>query len=224
MQARHEYKHSLNHMDYIVLRGRLSAVLPRDSNAGPDGSYKIRSLYFDTPNDRALREKIDGVNRREKFRIRRYNDDDTFIRLEKKSKVNGLCYKQSAPVSAREVALLLEGELHWMAVDERPLVTELYGRMNGSRLQPKVIVEYARDAFVFPAGNVRVTLDRDIRTGLHAVDFLNNRLPAIAAGDQAALLEVKYDAFLPGFIADLLQIGDRRAAACSKYALARIYG
>lgn len=61
-----------------------------------DGKYMIRSLYFDDPSDKALREKLDGVNLREKFRIRYYNRDPSLLHLEKKSKHNSLGTKFSA--------------------------------------------------------------------------------------------------------------------------------
>ena len=83
MNFRHEYKHEINYSDMIALRGRLRAVMKPDEN-GADGKYLIRSLYFDNIADKALREKLDGVNNREKFRLRYYNKDTSFIRLEKK--------------------------------------------------------------------------------------------------------------------------------------------
>lgn len=224
MQARHEYKHSLNYMDYKVLKGRLEKVLPHDKNAGPDGEYLVRSLYFDTPGDKALREKLDGTNMREKFRIRRYGDSTDFIKLEKKSKVNGLCYKRSEALSAREASAICEGDTGWMVSDGRELVAELYSKMKGQMLHPKTIVEYVREAFVCSAGNVRITFDRDIRTGLLSTDFMNNGLPAVPAGGELVLLEVKYDAFIPDFLVKLLYTDGRRASACSKYALSRTYG
>ncbi|MHC1693820.1 MAG: polyphosphate polymerase domain-containing protein [Eubacteriales bacterium] len=224
MQARHEYKHSLNYLDYSVLKGRLDKILPHDSNAGSDGEYLVRSLYFDTPGDKALREKIDGTNRREKFRIRRYGDNTVDLKLEKKSKVNGLCYKKSTPLSPDEVSAICTGDTGWMVTDGRELVVELYSKMKGQCLCPKTIVEYVREPFVCSAGNVRITFDRDIRTGLLSTDFLNNILPVVPVGNELVLLEVKYDAFIPDFLVKLLNIEGRRASACSKYALSRIYG
>ena len=87
MVFRHEWKHEINYSDMIILRQRLRAVMKPDENA-VDGKYFIRSLYFDNLSDKALREKIDGVNCREKFRIRYYNGDTSLIHLEKKSKIN----------------------------------------------------------------------------------------------------------------------------------------
>jgi len=224
MKGRHELKHSLNYLDYIVLRKKLKLVLPIDKNVGESGEYKIRSLYFDTPKDSALREKIDGVNYREKFRIRKYNDDNDFVKLEKKSKNNNLTYKKSEVLKREEVEKIIAGDFSWMSKSSSPLVVEFYSKINGKLLRPKTIVDYYREPFVYPAGNVRITLDRDIRTALQSIDFFNDDLPTISAGDEVVILEVKYDEFLPSFISDLIQLGERKASACSKYANCRIYG
>ncbi len=222
-QFRHEWKHALSFQDYLVLRQRLRAVLEPDPHAA-DGKYTVRSLYFDDGNDSALREKIDGVNRREKFRLRFYNGDLSVIRLEKKRKRNGLGTKLSADLTAAEAQKLVDGELDWMRADDRPLVRELYVKMKCQGLRPKTIVDYTREPFVFRPGNVRVTLDYDIRSGLGCTDFLNMNAVTVPAGDAPILLEVKWDEYLPDLIRDLVQLPGRRAGAFSKYAQCRIYG
>lgn len=224
MRARHEYKHSLNYGDYIVLRDRLRRIMHRDEHADENGSYRVRSLYFDTPGDKALREKIDGVDRREKFRIRRYLNGGDYLKLEKKSKAHGMCYKRSAQITAEEVTAIQNGDLAWMADDRRELIRELYTKMRSEQLKPKTVVDYIREPFICGAGNVRITFDREIRTGLFSTDFMSDDLPTVRAGDEIVLLEVKYDQFIPDYIGDVLQLGTRRASACSKYALCRIYG
>ncbi|MDR1796164.1 MAG: polyphosphate polymerase domain-containing protein [Clostridiales Family XIII bacterium] len=224
MKMRHEYKHRLHYGDYMVLVPRLRALMRRDEHAGADGKYRVRSLYFDTPDDRALREKQDGVDRREKFRIRRYPGTQDVIHLEKKIKIHGLCHKSSAPVTAEEVRRILSGDVAWMAHDGRPLVCELWHGIRGRGMKPKVVIEYVREPFVYAAGRVRVTFDTMIRTGLAPQDFLADGTPMLPAGEEIVLLEVKYDEYLPSFIEDLLQVGSRRAEACSKYALGRCYG
>ncbi len=223
MNYRHEWKHEINASDQIALRQRLRAVARLDPHT-IQGKYEIRSLYFDSPTDRALREKLDGVNRREKFRIRCYNGDLSRIQLEKKSKINGLGQKQSAPLSIQEVQKLLDGDLDWMLDSGRPLVQELYSKMQSQQLRPKTIVDYTREPYVYGPGNVRVTLDYNIRTGLGCTDFLDPDCTTIAAGSAPAILEVKWDAFLPSVIRDAVQLDGRRTSAFSKYAACRIYG
>ena len=223
MDFRHEWKHEINYSDMIILRQRLSAIMKPDENA-VEGKYFIRSLYFDNISDKALREKIDGVNCREKFRIRYYNDDTSLIHLEKKSKINGLGNKQSANLSAEEAQKIVDGDFDWMIDCDRPLVQELYSKMKSRGLRPKTIVDYTREPFVFSAGNVRVTLDYDIRTGLYCTDFLNPDCITIPAGNAPIILEVKWDEFLPSVIRDIVQLESRHTAAFSKYAACRIYG
>lgn len=222
-QYRHEWKHEISLSDRLALRARLGAVCRRDSHT-VDGRYQIRSLYFDTPADKALREKIDGVNRREKFRIRYYNGDSSLLHLEKKSKLNGLSAKEVTELSAAEAQAIVDGRLDWMPGSGRPLVQELYHKMRTQGLRPRTIVDYTREPFVYPPGNVRVTLDYHIRTGLGCTDLLNPDCVTIPAGESVTILEVKWDAFLPGVIRDAVQLPNRRAGAFSKYAQCRIYG
>ena len=220
---RHEWKHEISYADLLSIRSRLRAVTKPDPHA-KDGKYFIRSLYFDDPNDKALREKIDGVNMREKFRIRYYNNDPSLIHLEKKSKLNGLGTKFSAALTKEEARKIVDGDIGWMMDSERPLVKELYCKMKSGRLKPKTIVDYTREPFIFGPGNVRVTFDYDIRTGLASTDFLNEKCVTIPAGDAPILMEVKWDEYLPDVIKDVIQTGGVRAGAFSKYAQCRIYG
>lgn len=223
IQYRHEWKHILNTGDLLVLRQRLRAVMESDPHA-INGKYQIRSLYFDNLDDKALREKIDGVNMREKFRIRMYNGDSSVIHLEKKGRRNGLGTKYSADLTAEEVSKIVNGDLDWMLISDRPLVQELYCKIHSQGIRPKTIVDYTREPFIFRPGNVRVTLDYDIRTGLSCTDFLNPEAVTIPAGDAPILLEVKWDEFLPSIVRDVVSVPDRRVGSFSKYAQCRIYG
>lgn len=222
MDFRHEWKHEINYSDFLILRQRLRSVLEPDPHA-KDGRYFIRSLYFDNSADKALREKLDGVNHREKFRIRCYNFQPNPIHLEKKSKHNGLGTKEQADLTQDEVRLLLAGQLDWMTVSDRPLVRELYEKMYSQGLRPKTIVDYTREPFIYRPGNVRVTLDYDIRTGLRSTDLLNPDCLTIPAGNRPVILEVKWDAFLPDVVRELVQLDGRHVCAFSKYAICRIY-
>ena len=219
---RHEWKHVLNYTDLLTLRHRLGAVMERDPHV-IDGKYHIRSLYFDNPDDKALREKIDGVNIREKFRIRLYNWDTSLIKLEKKSKRNGLGTKYSATLTAEEAQKIVDGDLDWMMASDQALVQELYCKMRYQQLEPKTIVDYTREPFIFRPGNVRVTLDYDIRTGQERTDFLDPEVVTIPAGDAPILVEVKWDEFLPTIIRDAVTLPDRRVGSFSKYAQCRVY-
>ena len=223
MKYRHEWKHEINYADLLTLRTRLSAVMKRDRHA-INGAYQIRSLYFDNLSDKVLREKTDGVDIREKFRIRFYNGDTSFIVLEKKSKINGLCSKEHCQITEKEAQNIVDGDIVWMASSDRLLCRELYYKTLSQGLRPKTIVDYTREPFVFAAGNVRVTIDYNIRTGVFRTDFLNPKTITIPAGEAPIILEVKWDEYLPDIIRDAVTIDGRRVCAFSKYAQCRVYG
>ena len=223
MNYRHEWKHEISQTDRMILLKRLPAVMRVDSHA-INGVYQIRSLYFDTPTDKALYEKIDGVDKREKFRIRYYNGDTSFIVLEKKSKFNNLCAKESVRLTKEEAQSIADGDIGWLLSREDPLLTEFYSKMRSQLLGPKTIVDYTREPFQFGPGNVRVTIDHDIRTGGYRTDFLNPEAVTIPAGESPIILEVKWDGFLPDIIRDAVSLPNRRVTAFSKYEQCRIYG
>lgn len=221
MKFRHELKHEINLSDMITIRQRLRAATLPDSHA-INGKYFIRSLYFDNSSDKALNEKLNGISRREKFRIRFYNGDTSLIHLEKKSKLNGLGSKETVSLTAEQANNIANGEFDFLNELPSPLCRELYLKMKTQGLHPKTIVDYTREPFVFPAGNVRVTLDYDIRTSMDCTKFLNTNCVTLPASD-AIILEVKWDEFLPDIIRDLVQLDGRQTGAFSKYAACRIY-
>ena len=223
MQFRHEWKHEISYADMLSLRSRLSAIMQQDSH-DVNGKYKIRSLYFDNFRDKALLEKINGVNTREKFRVRFYNDDPSFILLEKKNKIHGLCSKEQAAITLEEARLIANKDIKSLSKSKKPLINELCYKMLTERLEPKTIVDYIREPFIYAPGNVRVTLDYDIRTGLTGTDFLTLDCVMVPAGNAPVILEVKWDEFLPAVIRDVVQVPGTHTSAFSKYAACRIYG
>lgn len=241
-QYRHELKYKISYPDYLAMRSRLRPVMKADPHASAGGRYLVRSIYFDNLNDKALREKIDGVAKREKFRIRYYNDDLSYIVLEKKMKIGSLCLKCSAPITEEECRKILSGgrgsvteggrgsmrngDLSFMKEHPQELVRELYAKMTCQLLRPRVLVSYTREPFIYQAGNVRVTFDSDIRTSLFHREFLTKEAAGISATDEPRdiILEVKFDAFLPEVVQDLIQVKGIRQHAFSKYSASRRYG
>ncbi len=220
MKFRNEYKHRVNLSDILQLRTRLSAVMRKDAYANADGTYIVKSLYFDNYMDKALKEKVDGVDKREKFRIRYYNTDTSFIRLEKKSKINGKCNKQSVRITAEECQKITRGDIGFMLDSAKPLLQELYAKMHYQLLRPRCIVCYTRESFVYPSGNVRVTIDTNICGSYDIQNFLNPDLCCLQLY-HTHILEVKWDEFLPQIIRDIVQMKSRNTSAFSKYAAVR---
>ena len=219
-RLRHEEKHQVNLREALVLSQRLEKLFPRDPHAGPEGNYQVVSLYYDDPYDTALRQKLDGVNRREKFRLRYYGEKPAFFKLEKKYKVKGLCGKGSCRLSREEGERLLRRDFAFLLEKEEPLAREFYAKLRRG-LAPKTVVRYTREAFLYAPGNVRVTLDGDIRAGAPERFLIPQKLLPALGG--LAVVEVKYDAFLPEIVKLAVQVPNRQGTACSKYALCRRY-
>ena len=219
-RLRHEEKHQVNLREALVLSRRLEKLFPRDPHAGPEGNYQVVSLYYDDPYDTALRQKLDGVNRREKFRLRYYGKEPAFFKLEKKYKVKGLCGKGSCRLSREEGERLLRRDFAFLLEKEEPLAREFYAKLRRG-LAPKTVVRYTREAFLYAPGNVRVTLDGDIRAGAPERFLIPKKLLPALGG--LAVVEVKYDAFLPEIVKLAVQVPNRQGTACSKYALCRRY-
>ncbi len=127
-------------------------------------------------------------------------------------------------ISAKEVQAIIDGQLDWMPYSDRELIKELYTKMKGQGLRPRTIVDYTRIPYVYKPGNVRVTLDYNIRTGMQSTDFLNWNCVTVPAAGATIILEVKWDEYLPDIIRDSVQLTNRASAAFSKYAVCRIYG
>lgn len=221
---RHEYKFLVNEGDLAALRQRISPLMQHDAfHAASGGRYVVRSLYFDNASDLALREKLDGVDDREKFRIRFYDDDFSFIRLEKKCKRHGLCKKLSAPITQKEVSALLASDRQPLLTSPYPLLNELYGKMNTLSLRPRALVIYDREAYTYRPGNVRITFDSRVRCALNQTDLFNLSLPLVTVlPAHLAILEVKFDDYLPEVVRTLCRLEGRPVTACSKYALCRL--
>ena len=150
-------------------------LMDRDRHAGPDGAYRIRSIYFDNYRDQALAEKLQGVRDREKFRIRFYDLNPNMIKLEKKAKRNRLYYKSAARLSLEECERLLAGDGAFLLARGEPLLAEMYAKIKGNLLRPRTVVDYLREPYVYTPGNVRVTFDSDIRSGLFSRDVFDRR-------------------------------------------------
>ena len=222
LKLRNEKKYNINHADGLVLSQTLKKIFRYDKNSDSHGKYRVSSLYFDTPYDKVLIQNASGVNQREKFRIRYYNDDFSFIRLERKIKINGRCAKQTALSTQTEVQQILEGEIDFLLQKDDTLAVEFYSKLKGQLLKPKTIVTYDREAFIYHPGNVRITIDRNLRTTTGIDNFLQIN-KQINISDGLTVLEIKYDEFLPDLVKMAVCLDNRPLTAYSKYAMCRKY-
>lgn len=219
---RHELKFKISNSAAEVLKQKLSLILKKDKNAYySDGSYLIKSLYFDDLDSTSYYEKMDGVLYRKKYRIRIYNNNDEFIRLEKKMKHNTYTAKEQILISKDIYSKILNGKL-----DEIDSPTGLLGEFitnsKTKHLVPSVIVLYHRIAFTYPISEVRITFDSHIQSGLYNYDLFDKEVPMYDVSEPGKqVLEVKFNEVLPLHIANILNDIPSCKEAVSKFAICR---
>lgn len=219
---RHEYKYYINYNVYYVLRDRLKKVIQLDENMPDENGYLISSIYFDDMYHSAVEEKIAGTRFRKKFRIRSYELDNRLIRLECKSKYNEYISKIGAKLSLAEYNQIMQGNYTCLIKRKEQVCQELFCYNREKLLKPVVVVEYRREAYVSPLGNVRITFDKDISASTQTLDiFSENYHTKKVLPDDIMVLEVKYDDYLPVHIKNILQTACTDRCAISKYVMCR---
>ncbi|MTI61921.1 MAG: polyphosphate polymerase domain-containing protein [Firmicutes bacterium] len=223
LKYRHEEKYMINKNDYLSLKNRLSKILNHDNNAS-GGEYQIRSLYFDDMQNTALYEKLAGISDRKKYRIRIYNNSDKYIVLEKKIKNQEYTAKKRQEISKEEYNNIISSNTTALLKSNKPLLRDLAIQMMNRILKPIIVVEYLREAYVSYPGNVRITFDKYLKTGLNKTKLLEEDMPMVKALEQGQfIMEIKYDEFLPSHIKSLIQVDGRWKQSISKYTLCRKY-
>ena len=224
LPLRHELKFFINEMQYHLLSNALDHVLHRDPNGDENNEYHIRSLYFDTVYDNALYDKLDGVQNRDKYRIRIYNLSDKVIKLECKTKVGSLISKRSLSIPRDLCEQLMAGDPYGLETTRSGLLTDVYREMTVNLLRPAVLVDYVREAYLHPAEEVRITFDKQLRTGMRSTELFNPNVPTVPPFDNnEIILEVKYNRVMPPYIRDLLctYCQNAQQSAISKYTWCR---
>lgn len=218
---RHELKFIISPAIARILEMRLKAVMDLDCNSiYEDHTYKIRSLYFDNDSSDAYYEKLNGVLYREKYRIRYYNDDDSFIRLERKLKHNNMTSKDQVAISRELCDKIITGEIEML--EGTGLLEEFLNDMRRKHLKPAVIVDYIRLAYTYPISDVRITFDSRIKSGRYQYELFDYELPTYEILDEnEVVLEVKFNEVLPETIAIILSTVPMYRQAVSKFALCR---
>ncbi len=217
MKYRIEQKFLCDARDYAVLKARMQALLFLDENAGDNPVYHIRSVYFDDIYQSKFYENEDGVDNRSKYRIRAYNANDAVIHFERKSKTNGYNNKTSFSLSPARYAEFMAEDFTFTPSDI-PLENEISLQRISRGLAPSLIVAYDREAYTYPAGNVRVTFDSNISASSDMADFFSPNLAAVPILQSGQfILEVKFDEFLPRHIERALDLKKLQQITFSKF-------
>ena len=219
---RHELKYYISWNEYSVIRSKLAPMLILDKNTKDPEGYLIRSLYFDDMYDSGLFEKVIGIQRRDKYRIRVYNYSDANIKFERKSKYDAYISKTSAILERKQTDDIIAGDYSSLIKSNNNLLREIYAKRNTVLLRPAVIVDYLREAYTFKEGNVRITFDKHISAGIGSFNIFSDKVPTYSVVDKDLMvLEIKYDDYLPKVIRGLVKSLTGDISAVSKYVMCR---
>ena len=220
MPYRHEMKFVLDEADSVMLRSRLQWILQKDSHITTSGYYTVRSLYFDDYYNSAYNEKNMSILKREKYRIRLYNQSDKVIHLERKIKSNNYILKETAPLTRKETEAILNEDYDFLRLESSHLKQLFYHHCQSYLMRPRVMVDYEREPFVMDAGDVRITFDRNIRAGMELLDPFNSEMAMVnVLQPNQLIMEVKYTHFLPTIVRQLLNGPHAVYSSMSKYML-----
>ena len=213
---RHEYKFVIPYGEMLKLKEKLDDVLTVDRG----DSYIVRSLYFDSVDDMDYYAKQDGVMNRKKIRLRIYDIDNDYAKLEMKNKYDIHQLKESLIISKSDAKKIIQGDYDCLLKIDNDLAKKLYSYfMTGYR--PKVIIEYDRYAYITTT-TTRITFDYHVRKSNDFDKFYTNDINYIELmNNNDVILEVKFDRFLEPYISKILEKYISRGQAVSKYVMGR---
>lgn len=213
-----EAKYLIHRTTRTALARTLEPFMRRDPHASdPDGSYMLQSLYFDSPTRVAYYEKLDGVPRRTKLRLRVYDpaaSPDSPVFVEIKYKVGDTVFKRRTPITREECLASLDQPFFWPPRLDDPVLRE-YTRLARARgMRPAILVRYRRQALSARHDpSVRVTFDDQVEA-LRTDDLFSlEHSPFSALPAEHAILEIKVSGKMPWWLhRAILRHGlDRRA-------------
>jgi len=224
---RYELKYYLPRREQPAIREWIEPYLYHDPNAtGTDGTYTVRSIYFDSDDLRFYYEKMDGVKVRKKLRVRTYNnrEDGAPAFLEIKRKYDRTGFKERLRLPMDLVDPALNGIPPSEITQERPfrdrkVLEKFRYNLKTSNLRPVVLVVYEREAFLAAENpTTRVTFDQNIRS------LIDPKLEQIFDDgeleqfeDKNFVLELKFNRQMPKWMSRLVTALYIHTVPYSKY-------
>ncbi|WP_425446483.1 polyphosphate polymerase domain-containing protein [Dethiothermospora halolimnae] len=219
---RHEIKYFINKKQISELRLFLKEYMQIDSHCKEKGFYWIRSLYFDTMDNGAYYEKIIGHNIRKKIRLRSYDTNSSTVKLEIKNKYDNYILKETASISKEDACNLIKGSSFPLLKYNETITNKVFFFMHRNFYNPKVIIDYDREAYIYPFENIRITLDKNLYASFSSYDFFKKDIQMFPMfNNPISILEVKYNNILPISLQKVLSNFEIQRSQISKYCLGR---
>lgn len=220
---RHELKYYINRIDYEYCKSVLKHLMKRDSYQQNDVGYFIRSLYLDDTYNNSVQEKLAGIENRDKYRLRIYNFDQEWVKLERKRKHNHYTRKTTAIITKDEALNVIKGNYEDLLNYKHPDTNSLYFDLKQTYFRPVVIVDYIRDAFMLDYNNIRVTFDKHLRNNDQDFNLFSPHIVTEPLQrDEVIIMEIKFNHFLPPWFKNIFKLESVTSSAISKYCQSRM--
>lgn len=219
---RKEIKYVISVQDFYHMRKHLECYIKPDKHSGDTG-YMVRSLYFDSYNDKDLFDVLYGLKDKRKIRLRIYSMSDSSVKLEYKCKSGSDSRKLSLSIPKEEALRMADGDYSFLLEKEDPLAVKLYSRLKTQGYRPAIIVDYNRLAYMYMPNDIRITFDSNIKASRITSGLFDQNVawqPVMEPG--VGVLEVKYNGFLFSHLKQTIEDIDSLPASSSKYANSRL--
>ncbi len=219
---RREIKYYINVADYHSIIGKVSSIFAKDQNCTKDGGYIVRSLYFDNKSNKEYYQKIDGVEKRKKIRMRIYNYNPDLIKMELKNKFNNLIRKESFLIKHADIKKIISGDHEKLLDYKNNIAAKIYKYFIMDFYRPVVLIDYSREAYSYNLNQIRITFDRDLKkTETDIGDLFVNKKMSNVIDNRKIIMEIKFNNTLPIWIKNILQLPRFERCSISKYTLSR---
>ena len=146
--------------------------------------------------------------------------DAPIAKLECKCKNNMDGAKFYLQISRNEVKELEQNRYDFLLDKPNELAHKLYVRMTSRCYRPKTVLQYQRTAYRYPAGDMRITFDRDIKGSMGSYSIYDEYPPYVPLLDaDKGVLEIKYSGLYPRALMSMLGMLDSTTQAYSKYSM-----
>ncbi|MGM0378932.1 MAG: VTC domain-containing protein [Bacillota bacterium] len=210
---RFEYKYLIDDHIYNLLKNELSIVLDSDKNHINNEGYVVYSHYLDDINNKDYYNSLIGFKKRKKFRVRYYNDNFDYIKLEKKIKIDDKVKKENIKINKKEYKSILNQNYNFIKNEKAK------SELNSRDYKAKLLIKYDRLAYTLPFNDIRITLDSNLR---YKNNYLNkNKIFRNVDKEYKRILEVKFNNFLPNHVKMILEKYNLNRLSISKYVISR---
>lgn len=221
---RRELKFYISYKEYLILSNLLKKILKHDKyNKEDKGGYFVRSLYFDTIDNKEFEDKMAGVENRSKYRLRIYDVNDPLVKFEIKRKLDNIISKETCNITREDAIEIINRNYEVLLKYKDKVLNKAYKEFKKSQYYPVVIICYLREAYVYEFNEIRIAFDKFLKSTPFETDLFKKDISTTQKLKKGlVIMEIKYNHFIPDWLKALIQIPSSERSALSKYCVGRL--